>query len=213
MVHQAGGPHLRCETIAHFVFGVGRTKTGVPHFSRFSRTGSLLVNRLGLPRHVIHRQMLPERVWRREAGLAPAHLRHFLNKLHQPDIRGQHKRERLLSATLRLLGRLPLRLLVFLHCVPLFLVCLLQHLLLRLGRPGQARTFVVTGALSSSRYRPCNSQGEQQQESGTSFPNVSDRKILSRSYTESAPGAGTQGVTSVIRPLTSRVPHSSRLLR
>lgn len=95
----------------------------------------------------------------------------------------------LLIATVRLLGRLPLRLLVFPHCFPLFLVCLLQHLLLLLGRLlGPARIFLRTDALSLNRYRPRQSQGNQQHKSGNAFHNVSERKILQRSYTEAAPG-------------------------
>src|SRR5208283_3635032 len=55
----------------------------------------------------------------------------------------------LLIATIRL----PLRLRSFLHCFPLFLVCLVQHLLLLLDRlTGLARIFLGTDALSLSRY-------------------------------------------------------------
>ena len=43
----------------------------------------------------------------------------LLGKLHHPGIRNQHKLEKLSSAAVRL-GGFPLRLLVFLHCFPLF---------------------------------------------------------------------------------------------
>jgi hypothetical protein len=49
------------------------------------------VNRLRLPRHVVHQQILAERVGRRKVGFAPAHLRHFLDELHQPIVRRQHE--------------------------------------------------------------------------------------------------------------------------
>ena len=42
----------------------------------------VLVDRLRLPRHVIHQQILPERVGRGEVGFAAAHLRDFLHELH-----------------------------------------------------------------------------------------------------------------------------------
>jgi hypothetical protein len=96
--------------------------------------------------------------------------------------------KRLLSATgIRLLDRPPLRPGGLLHCFPLFLGRLLQHLLLALGRlPGLARIFFDTGALSLSWYRRCNTQGDQQQESGNWFHKVSEQKMLQRSYTEAA---------------------------
>src|SRR5712692_7155865 len=108
------------------------------------------------------------------------------------------------------LGRLPLRLLGFLHCFPLVLGCLLQHLSLRLG-PLLVLALIFlfdAGALSLSRYRPCNDRGGQQHENSNSFHNVSEPKILAavldhRSYTEAEPGLAHEGVTSVIRPLAS----------
>src|ERR1700687_5107719 len=60
------------------------------------------------------------------------------------------KRETLSSATIPILVRLPLRLLVFLHCFLLLLGCLPIHLLLLLLRlPGLARTFCGTHTLRS----------------------------------------------------------------
>src|ERR1700737_3594212 len=50
-----------------------------------------LVNRLRLARHVIHQQILAERVGSREVGLAAAHLSYFLNELHQSVVRRQHE--------------------------------------------------------------------------------------------------------------------------
>ena len=67
-------------------------------------------------------------------------------------IRGQHKRGRLLLIAVRLPVRLPLLLPGFLHCFPLFLVCLVQHLLLLLDRLlGLPRIFLGTDALGLSR--------------------------------------------------------------
>src|SRR5260370_25070832 len=43
-----------------------------------------LVNRLRLPRHVVHQQILPERVRCSEVTLAAAHLSNFLNDLPHP---------------------------------------------------------------------------------------------------------------------------------
>src|SRR5438105_2728802 len=49
------------------------------------------VYRARLARHVIHQQILAEIVGSSEVGLAAAHLRNFLHKLHQPQLAGQHK--------------------------------------------------------------------------------------------------------------------------
>jgi len=57
-----------------------------------SRVVTVLVNRLRLPRHVIHQQILPERVGRRKVGLATAHLGYLLDELHQAIVRRQHER-------------------------------------------------------------------------------------------------------------------------
>jgi hypothetical protein len=43
-----------------------------------------------------------------------------------------------------------------------------------------------------NRHRAHNTQGGQQKERGKSFHNVSERKILQRSYTESYPGSHTR---------------------
>jgi hypothetical protein len=45
--------------------------------------------------------------------------------------------------------------------------------------------------LSLNRYRPRQAEGNQQNESSNSFHNVSERKILQRSYTEMAPSRHT----------------------
>src|SRR6266568_106250 len=45
-----------------------------------------------LAAHVIHQQILSQRVRRSEVRLAPAHLCHLLHKLHQPAIRSKHER-------------------------------------------------------------------------------------------------------------------------
>jgi hypothetical protein len=88
----------------------------------------------------------------------------------------------------RLLDRFPLRLLVFLHCFPLFPGQLLQQLLLLLGLPVRpAHIFFGNGASSLSGQRARHTQGNQQHESSNSFHNVSERRILQRSYTEAAP--------------------------
>src|SRR5580698_4332569 len=50
-----------------------------------------LVNRLFLPRHVIHQQILAERVWSGEVGFASTHLRYFLDELDEAVIRCQHE--------------------------------------------------------------------------------------------------------------------------
>ncbi len=52
---------------------------------------NLLVDRLGLPRHVIHQQVLPQRVGRGEVGFAAAHLGDFLDELHQAIIGREHE--------------------------------------------------------------------------------------------------------------------------
>src|SRR5882762_5778832 len=81
---------------------------------------------------------------------------------------------RTFGAMIRLFVRFPLRpalrLLVLLHCFLLLLGCLTVHLLLVLVRlPGLACIFFDTHALSSSRYRPCNTQGDQQCQNRNSF--------------------------------------------
>ena len=47
---------------------------------------------LGFPRHVIHQQILAQRVGRGEVGFAAAHFRDFLYELHQPIIGSEHER-------------------------------------------------------------------------------------------------------------------------
>ena len=42
-----------------------------------------LMDGFRLPRHVIHQEILAERVWSSEIGFAAAHLSHFLDKLNQ----------------------------------------------------------------------------------------------------------------------------------
>jgi hypothetical protein len=89
-----------------------------------------------------------------------------------------------------LLGRLALRLLVFLHGFTLFPGSLLLRFLVLLGRsPGLDSIFSDTSVftLGIGRYRPCNAQGGKQYESGESFHNVSEGKILGRFYTEALP--------------------------
>jgi len=81
---------------------------------------------------------------------------------------------RTFGAMIRLFVRFPLRpalrLLVLLHCFLLLLGCLPIHLLLLLVRlPGLACIFFDTHALSFGRYRPCNTQGDQQCQNGNSF--------------------------------------------
>ena len=90
----------------------------------------------------------------------------------------------------RLLGRLLLHLLGFLHCFPLLLRRLPQHLSLRLSRRGLACIFFGIGALRFSRYRPCNDRGGQQHESGKSFHSVSrtaDSAAVLISYADLTP--------------------------
>jgi hypothetical protein len=50
-----------------------------------------LVDRFRLPRHVIHQQILAQRIRRGEVSLPAAHLRDFLNELNQAVVRGEHK--------------------------------------------------------------------------------------------------------------------------
>src|SRR5256714_12212884 len=81
---------------------------------------------------------------------------------------------RTFSAMIRLFVRFPLRpalrLLVLLHAFLLLLGYLPIHLLLLLVRlPGLACIFFDTHALSFSRYRPCNTQGDQQCQNSNSF--------------------------------------------
>ena len=62
-----------------------------------------------------------------------------------------------------------------------------------LGRlPGPVHVFVGSGVLSLHRHRAHNTQSGQQKEGSKSFHNVSERKILQRSYTESYPGSHTR---------------------
>jgi len=73
---------------------VGQVREG-HGFSRAAQTGEEFgalapegrscesMDSLRLPRHVIHQQVLPQRVRRREVGLSAAHLRDFLYELHQ----------------------------------------------------------------------------------------------------------------------------------
>src|SRR5215831_9221188 len=49
------------------------------------------VNGFRLPRHVIHQEILTERVWSREVSLTPAHLRDLLHELNQSIVRDQHE--------------------------------------------------------------------------------------------------------------------------
>src|SRR5947208_17065296 len=71
---------------------------------------------------------------------------------------------------IRLFVRFPVRLLVFLHCFQLHLGCLPVHLsLLLLRLPRLACIFFDTHALSFSRYRPCNTQSDQQRQNSKSF--------------------------------------------
>src|SRR5271155_1662325 len=76
-------------------FTPGRSRAapeGVTSVIRMTRRAAAkLMYCLRLPRHVIHQQILPERIRRCEVCLAPAHLRHFLDELHQPVIRCQHE--------------------------------------------------------------------------------------------------------------------------
>src|SRR5690348_14187694 len=50
-----------------------------------------LMNRFGLPRHVVHQQVLPKRVGSREVSLAAAHLGYFLDELDEAILRCQHE--------------------------------------------------------------------------------------------------------------------------
>ena len=62
-----------------------------------------------------------------------------------------------------------------------------------LGRlPGPVHVFVRSSVLSLNRHRARNTQSGEQKEGGKSFHNVSERKILQRSYTESYPGSHTR---------------------
>src|SRR5712691_1082551 len=71
---------------------------------------------------------------------------------------------------IRLFVRFPLRLLVFVHCFLLLLGCLPVHLsLLLLRLPRLACIFFDTHALSFSRYRPCNTQSDQQCQNSKTF--------------------------------------------
>src|SRR5438270_274104 len=56
------------------------------------RRNAGLVNRARLPVHVVHQQVLTERVRGREIGLPAADLRHLLDEVHQSVIARQHKR-------------------------------------------------------------------------------------------------------------------------
>ena len=49
------------------------------------------MNGLRLARHVIHQQILAERVGSGEVGFAAAHLRNLLHELHQAVIGSQHE--------------------------------------------------------------------------------------------------------------------------
>src|SRR5690349_17256789 len=50
-----------------------------------------LVDRTCLAIHVVHQQVLPQRVWRGEVRLAAAELGNLLDELHQAVIAGQHE--------------------------------------------------------------------------------------------------------------------------
>jgi hypothetical protein len=65
----------------------------ISHSARFlaSASWNVSVNRFSLPRHVIHQQILPERVGGGEVGFAAAHFAHFLHELHQAIIRREHE--------------------------------------------------------------------------------------------------------------------------
>src|SRR5580704_7883518 len=54
--------------------------SGAPRLAGAPRAA--LVDGLGLSRHVIHQQILAERVWGREVGLAAAHFGDFLHELY-----------------------------------------------------------------------------------------------------------------------------------
>src|SRR5580704_10063895 len=78
-----------------------------------------------------------------------------------------------LSVMLRPFGSLLLCLLVFLHRFLLFLGCLGLRLLLFLSRLlSLARTVWAGEDLSVSRYRPCETRGDQQYESSNSLHDV-----------------------------------------
>ncbi len=53
--------------------------------------GVLLVDLLGLPGHVIHEEILAERIGRGEVSFAPAHLRDFLDEVNERIVAGEHK--------------------------------------------------------------------------------------------------------------------------
>lgn len=48
---------------------------------RLTAGETVLVNRLRLARHIVHQQILAERVGCSEVGFAPAHLSYFLDEL------------------------------------------------------------------------------------------------------------------------------------
>jgi hypothetical protein len=50
------------------------------------------MDRTGFAVHIIHEQVLSEIVGRGEVGFATAQFGDFLDKVHQPEIAGQHKR-------------------------------------------------------------------------------------------------------------------------
>jgi len=52
-------------------------------FKGYTSNLTVSMNRLGFSRHVIHQQILAERVRRGEVGFAAAHFRYFLHELHQ----------------------------------------------------------------------------------------------------------------------------------
>jgi len=50
-----------------------------------------LVDRLGFAGHIVHQQILAERIWGGEIRLSAAHLRNLLDKLNQAIVAGQHE--------------------------------------------------------------------------------------------------------------------------